>query len=86
MDCQPQLVGPPVLEQRLRQQAVAEDRQVLPVLLLELGHLGDRVVPDDGRVVPIGLLQRGAEDVLANAVIRSAKLSSWPGQIAAKSS
>jgi len=34
--------------------AVAEDQQVSCFLLLEPGHLGDGVAPEEGGVVPVG--------------------------------
>src|SRR6516165_3069630 len=47
VDREPELVDQPVLQQRLRQPAVAEQGQVPAVLLLDLGHLGHDVAPDD---------------------------------------
>src|SRR5215470_7740273 len=47
VDRKPELVDQPVLQQCLRQLTVAEQGQVPAVLLLDLGHLGHDVAPDE---------------------------------------
>src|SRR5262245_21449252 len=42
--------------------------KILAVLALELGSLGRDVSCNDGRIIPIGLLQRGGEHVLTDVV------------------
>ncbi|HEX9355558.1 MAG TPA: hypothetical protein VF933_17295 [Streptosporangiaceae bacterium] len=67
MDREPELVDQAVLQQRVRQRAVTEQGEVRAVLLPEPGYLGCCVTPEDGRVVPAGLVQGRREDVLADA-------------------
>src|SRR5215472_3614114 len=68
VDREPELIDQPGLQQRLRQPAVAEQGQVPAVLLLELGHLGHGVAPDDRGVAPVGTGERRGEHVLADSV------------------
>src|SRR5690349_22629942 len=81
---EPELVGQAAVEQRLCETTVAEDGDVTAVLLLEPGHLGRDVAPDDRRVVPVGLSSVEEKTYLRMLLTRSAN---WPviaGQIAAK--
>src|SRR5215472_2514443 len=68
VDREPELIDQPGLQQRLRQPAVAEQGQVPAVLLLELGHLGHGVAPDDRGVAPVSTGERRGEHVLADSV------------------
>src|SRR6266540_669406 len=74
-DHQPVLVDQVVLHQRADELGAAGHQDVAAVPLLEPGDLVDDVVPDHGRVVPLGLVQRGRHDVLGHAVHLLAELA-----------
>src|SRR6185437_7256466 len=54
-DDQPQLIGQVVLDQRAHQLIAGVDQDFPGQLLLQLGDLGHRVTPQQGRVAPAGL-------------------------------
>lgn len=57
-----------LLQQGLREKTMAPDEKVSPFLLLELGRFSGHVAPDNRRVVPACILQRGREDILEHGV------------------
>src|SRR5262245_64609029 len=65
---EPELIEQAMLQQRLTERTMAIHDKVLAVLLLELGHLGRDIAPDDCRVIPISPFQGGREDILADVV------------------
>ncbi len=67
-----QVVG----EQGLAESAVSVHHEITAIFVLELGHGGDGVVADEREVVPVSVLQRRGEYVLANRVYR---VCVWPG-------
>src|SRR5215208_417224 len=74
------LVDEILLLQRVHKLRAAVDDDVVGELLLELAYLGCDIPADDGRVVPLGLVQRRRDDELGHVVELVGELSfpRWP--------
>src|SRR5215510_10686456 len=81
-DHQAQLVYQVVLDQRLDEPATAVDHDVAARRSSQPGDLLDHVASEHRRVVPLGPVERGGDDVLGHAVelVRELALPRWPGR------
>ena len=68
MDTEPESIEQAMLQQSLTERTMAIHDKALSVLLLELGHFGRDIAPDDCRVIPISPFQGGREDILTDVV------------------